>query len=61
MSLYARGQHGGGMVSDAREHLHIVVRVEVDRVEVLDVGRDDAGNVAPGRARVAGHAPGVAL
>ena len=37
------------------------MRVEIDRAKVLDVSRDNIRDVAPRRARVARHAPGVTL
>ena len=43
------------------DHAHIVVRIEVDRTEVLDVRGDDARDVAPRRARISGHTPRMAL
>ena len=40
---------------------HVVVRVKVDRIEVLDVCSDDARNVVPCRAGIVRHTPRVAL
>lgn len=60
MSLYAHGEQSSD-TERCTSHVHVVMREEVDRVKVLDVGRDDARDVAPRRARVAGHAPRVAL
>ena len=44
-----------------KSHLHVVMRVEIDGVEVLNIRGDDARDVAPRRTRVARHAPRVAL